>query len=392
MSKGGSMKKARILLLVLPVILTAFKCTRHDEQLDVINISNTRGYSEHPAIAADSRGFFYVVWDEQFITCESLFIYIAIRDPSGEWSKPEKIFAPQAGQFPDIEMDQHNTIHIVWRNTDPQGWGEILYTKKRLGCAWTEPETISVYGISCLPNFTVDNAGNVHLVWFELPSYYSPPIFYAKRDANGSWSIPVEVSEGDVFARHVPQVVASSGRQVHIVWEEIKEASKPDLIMYCTKSSDNSFTQPQAIDYSDYYLDDQIDPSIAIDPNGTVHTVWHQDDDVFYTSKELNAEWHTPIRICSTETHSSLPHIAADADGSIQVVWFEAERQLGHVSMDPEHNWSEIKYYPVDIICLMEPKPAIGGNSVGVAFSATWKLEPSGKDNTEIFFIEVPMY
>lgn len=386
------MSRVKILILILPVVLTAFRCTKHDEQLDVINISNTRGYSEYPAIAVDSRGYFYVVWDEQFITYESLFIYIAIRKPSGEWSAPEKIFELQWATFPDIEVDQHNTIHVVWRDTDEQGWGEVLYTKKRLGCMWTEPETISVYGISCLPNFTVDNAGNVHLVWFELPTYYSPPIFYAKRDANGSWSVPIEVSKGNVFARYKPQVVATSGGHVHIVWEEIEEAGKPNLIMHCISTSGNSFTTPQAIAYSDYYLDCQIDPSLAIDHDGTVHIVWQQDDDVFYTSKEPNADWHTPIRICSTETHSSLPNIAADANRGVRVVWFEDSRQLACASMDSEHNWSEIEYYPVDIMCSKEPKPAIGVNSIGVVFTATWELDPSGKDNTEIFFMEIPMY
>lgn len=368
-------------------------CRKDEEQLDIINISNTRGRSRNPAIAADLRGYFYVVWEEKLFSRESLFIYIAIREPSGEWSEPEKIFAPRAGQFPDIEIDQHNTIHVVWRNTDPQGWGEVLYTRKRLGCMWTEPETISVYGISCLPNFTVDNAGNVHLVWFELPTYYSPPIFYAKRDANGQWSIPVEVSNGDVFARYVPQVVATSEGQVHILWGEIEDLDKPDLIMYCTSISGNSFTQPQAIAYSNHFLDNQMDPSVSIDDGGTVHTVWNQYDDVFYTFKEPNAEWHTPIRICSTETHSSLPNIAADADGAVRVVWFEDSRQLAYVSMDPEHNWSTIHHYPVDIMCSMEPKPAIGVNSIGVTFSATWELDlTEGKDNTEIFFMEVPMY
>lgn len=386
------MSRLKILIFILPVILTAFKCTRHDEQLDIINISNTRGRSEYPAIAADSRGYFYVVWDEQLFSKESLFIYMAIREPSGEWTEPEKIFELQWATFPDIEIDQHNTIHVVWRDTDEQGWGEVLYTKKKTGCMWTEPETLSVYGMSCNPDFAVDNLGNVHLVWREWPSYRVQKIFYAKRTSSGHWSIPIEISEGNVFHRGSPYIAVTATGNVHVVWQETETDISGFLIVHCMSANGDSLTQPKAIHYLDSYLDAQTNPSITVDQSGTVHVVWNAHADIFYTFKDPDVEWQTPARVCSTECLSMRPSIATDAGGDLAVVWMEGDNRLAYTSRTTDGDWGQINDYVINRLAFPSPELAISTNSIGVVYSDPIEFDQAGKDNTEIFFIEIPMY
>jgi hypothetical protein len=386
------MRRLKLIILILPLIAAALRCTRHEEQLDIVNVSNTRGYSEYPAIAADSRGYFYVVWDEQFITQESLFIYLAVRDPSGEWTAPEKIFELQWATFPDIEIDQHNTIHVIWRDTDEHGWGEVLYTKKKTGCMWAEPETISVYGMSCNPELAVDNFGNVHLVWLEWPTYTHKYIFYAKKSSAGTWSMPLEISIGEAFSRGEPQIAVTPTGDVHIVWDELETDAGTRLILHCMSDGDNSFTQPKAIHYEDFYLDSQTNPAIAVDQSGTAHVVWNARGEVFYTFKEPNADWQTPAQISSTEYLSMRPSIAVDAGGNLTVVWIEGDDRLANVSRKADGDWGHINTYIISPLAFPSPELAISTNSIGVVYSQPIEFDPAGKDNTEIFFLEVPMY
>jgi hypothetical protein len=103
-------------------IITAVHCSKDFiEELDVINISNTSGRSEDPAIAADSRGYFYVVWEERSPN-EILDIYMAERPPNGDWTQPAYILEPQTPQRqPRITVDNENTLHVVGQYTNVEG-------------------------------------------------------------------------------------------------------------------------------------------------------------------------------------------------------------------------------------------------------------------------------
>jgi len=392
MYKGGSVSRMKILILVLPLIATLLRCTRYEEELDVINISNTRGYSEYPAIAADSRGYFYVVWDEQFITYESLFIYIAIREPSGEWSAPEKFFELQWATFPDIEIDQHNTIHVIWRDTDEQGWGEVLYTKKKTCCMWTEPETISVYGMSCNPDLAVDNLGNVHLVWLEWPTYRVQKIFYAKRTSGGYWSVPIEISEGNVFLRGFPHIAVTPKGDVHIVWEVTRTDTGPTLSMYAMSNDGITFTNPAPIHYTGGRKQEQISQSITTDYEGVVHVVWTDRGDIFYTWKVNDEDWEGPIIILDTEVYANRPDITAGADARLHLVWDEENTYLCHTSKPLDGDWTNPTRHAIDMYGFPSPKAAISSNCIGVVFTGCTEIDPSGKNNTEVFFVEIPIY
>ncbi len=383
----------RCCIIILYFLSVIPGCRRDsEEEVDIINISNTRGYSCNPAIAVDSKDYFYVVWDEQFITQESLFIYMATRPPGGEWSEPEKIFEPRAAQFPDIKVDKHNTIHLIWRNTDNEGWGEVLYTKKPLGETWTEPETISIYGISCCPDMVVDDNGLVHLVWQELLTDW--PIFYSKKRTNGYWSWPVEISRGNAKSRDDPQIDVGSQGDAHVVWVDWYEYGAGSIYksapVYTTNAVGDTWSYPEKL-YIDQYLE-TYSPSIAIDNAGVIHVVWASHGDIFYTHKSLSSEWETPVRVCSTNTISGSPHLIAEIDGTLHLVWREGGNNLCYTKKSQEDDWDEIHTYLLNQQAFPVPQLAISNNSIGIVYSDPLEYDPQGKTNYEIFFIEIPLY
>ncbi|KPJ71921.1 hypothetical protein AMJ52_08090 [candidate division TA06 bacterium DG_78] len=380
-------KKSKYLLLRLCSVAILLTCRKNtDEEIDLVNISNTRGYSEHPAIAADSRGYFYVVWDEQFITKESLFIYMATRPPAGDWSEPEKIFEPWAAQFPDIEIDKHNTIHLIWRNTDHELWDEVLYTKKTLGGTWTEPEIISIYGISCCSDIAVDDNGNVHIVWQEYLAT-NEPVFYINKANNGSWSMPTEISKGVTSSRGAPQIDTDPNGNAHMVWEEAKTDTSNDLIVYTTNAGSGTFSQPQYIYRTTGFLQDQIDPSIAVDCQSTIHVVWTQERDIFYTYKIPTSDWETSLRVYATAGISARPYITADLSETLHLLWDEENSTLNYTSKSPDSDWKNPKSYLIDMYGFPSPKSAISTNSIGIVFNGIWKLIQLGRIIPKYFLL-----
>jgi len=175
--KLDKVAKTAYLGIIISMLLI-LNCSRDLDETDVINISNTPGRSERPAIAADSRGYFYAVWDDAVMNV-GLRVYMASRSPDGEWSKPVQPFALNVGKFADIAVDNSDDIHLVWQNTNSAGWMEILYSEKSGGNDWTEPDTISLYGLSCSPHLAIDNTNSVHLVWGELKG--AIPLYYIKK-------------------------------------------------------------------------------------------------------------------------------------------------------------------------------------------------------------------
>lgn len=372
---------------IITSMLLILNCSSDPNEADVINISNTPGCSEHPAIAVDSRGYFYVVWDDNFVTQESLVVYMVTGSPTGVWSDPVKIFEPRAANFPDNEVDNSNTIHLIWRNTNSVGWDEVLYTEKSLGGNWTEPDTISIYGMSASPDLALDNSGDVHIVWREMVGPW--PIFYIKK-AGGIWSIPVEISKGSVFARYALQIAVDPQGYAHVVWEETKTDTGPSWIAYTTNAAGDTFSHPADIYPVGPSYELQSNPSIAVDNDGTVHVVWSQYKDIFYTLKTSDTQWETPVRVCSTSALSRRSCLVADSDGSLHLVWVEGDNTFCYTSKVQEDDWDEPKSYTVNIEAFPSPKLAISSTSIGVVFSDICESGSSGYENYDIFFVEIP--
>ena len=308
------------LFLLIPIFILCSK-KEMPEEISVVNISNTRGSSESPAIAADSRGYFYVVWEDRApngILC----IYITQRPPGGNWTQPEYILEPQTPQRqPDIVVDKENTLHVVGQYTNPQGWGEILYTQKPLNGSWTNPVILGMHGMACIPKIAVDNYGNVHIVWQELVGYW--PIFYARKTKDGFWSTPIEISKelGDDSYTMAPAITVDQSGYAHVVWTQSINCSSylEDALVYTTNAPSGTWSDPIAICH-DSLLQIGLSPQIVVDDNHTDYVVWKMRKDIFYTFKPLNGQWSTVARVCSTATISMWPQLAAEHDGCLHLV------------------------------------------------------------------------
>jgi hypothetical protein len=367
-------------LIMICVVIIISNCSSDlDEAVDVINISNTPGCSEHPAIAVDSRGYFYVVWDNAIMS--GIRLYIASRSPDGEWSKPVQPFAVNVGKRADIAVDNSDDIYLVWQNTNSAGWMEILYSEKSGENDWTEPDTISLYGLSCSPHLAIDNTNSVHLVWGELKG--AIPLYYIKKTSGGAWSMPVELPKEEAYFRYGAEIAVDPQGYAHVVWAELKSDTGASVV-YTTNATADSWSDPEDIVFYRYSW--PSDPSIAVDNEGTVHVVWRTRG-IFYTYKSKNSQWQTPVCICST---SSVPFSEPDLvsyNNILYLIWGD-ESKIHFTSKQKGEDWEELRVLNTNTVYSIDsPKIAVSSSGVGIVFATLIDFD---SDNHDIFFFIVP--
>lgn len=352
--------------------------------LDVINISNTPGRSEHPTIASSPSGSLYVAWDDNFVNNESLVVYIVTRPTEGEWSQPLKLFEPRVAQFPDIVVDDNNTVHLAWREYYPQGWYSLLCSEKDAQGNWMTPDTVSVDGIPTCPSVAVDAEGNIHIVWVDAITFSQ---YYARKVVGGSWSVPIEISSGNAYMRDPPQIALDSQGSAHVVWVEWQYGVNPSNAVTYTTNATGMWSSPETIVVD--YLCEINSPSIAGDPDGTIHLIWAQNGMLYYASRSLNAGWSTPVSLFAESETAMFPSLAIDTDGALHIVWSEHEHTFGY-SMKPNGNgWLEPTFYTTEGLGWTRACIAVTTNTIDIAFSGFAHVDSAGTENYEIFFAEI---
>jgi hypothetical protein len=180
---------------------------------------------------------------------------------------------------PSVAVDSANNVHVVWTGL---GWGShvsvsnIQY-RMRNASGWQPQVAITDSSAAqTYPSVTVDSFDNVHIVWVGL-GWGSHPGFrnveYSEKTSAGEWTPQTGVTDAGAN-QDSPSVAADSFGNVHVVWAGMGWQPYPDAgsdIEYVQKSAAGNWTQREAVCDN---LDDQIQPSMAIDSHGYVHVVW----------------------------------------------------------------------------------------------------------------------
>ena len=191
-------------------------------------LQSSEGGAEEPAmIAAGDR--LHTVWSGGQ-NGEILYSNSFARDAyaAAGWSKPVPLPAPASiGSWPDITADADGTLHVVYAVPVNEERG-IYYTRSLDGGTTWSPALRVFDAVAAewvmvdYPRLTEDGQGGLHVVWvrFALPGSDRPKgIHYSRSNDGGeTWSKPETVAEG---AHAWPQVAASGGGQLHILWNEV---------------------------------------------------------------------------------------------------------------------------------------------------------------------------
>ena len=208
---------------------------------------------------------------------------------------------------------------------------------------WTTTEVVfnESTDLSYTPKITIDNAGNVHLAWYDHTDYNGsgtePDNFYRLWNATmHAWS-PVEVvSLEHTGSSIIPSITVDENGHVHLAWTDntnYNGAGGDDDIFYKRWNATTGTWTPTVV-VSNVSSDDSFRPQIVVDVNGHLHVVWQDitnyngsgsDWDLFYRCWNATTDtWTVPQVVTNESTiNSGQPAMAVDSYGTVHVVWRE---------------------------------------------------------------------
>lgn len=231
--------------------------------------------------------------------------------------------ALSANSQPKLVRDAHGAIYVTFVK-GAGGVSQIFVARSADGRRWTIQQVTREAGDSRFPTLALGSDGRVHLAWTQ----YTEPagkVYYASFDGR-RWSRPINLSLGLQYAG-VPAVGVDLQQQPHVVWYGIRRDA-PSVrtphgsiyeILY-RGFSRNRWSEPAVISPG---IPDSINPALAVDGSGVLHSAWYQFDlrryQVQYTQR--TRAWGDPTQISFGGEDSAAVALAAGADGSAYAVW-----------------------------------------------------------------------
>ncbi|OYD14523.1 hypothetical protein CH333_07810 [candidate division WOR-3 bacterium JGI_Cruoil_03_44_89] len=225
---------------------------------------------------------------------------------------------------PSLTVDDIGNVHLVWADSTPGNY-EILYSMKGLGGDWSEPMNISNTPTTLKgPKVAIDPSGNLHIVWVEELSInpYIRDILYSMKLPGDSCSTAINISNTSPYqGADLPDIGVDASGNVHVVWWEL-------TAMYRMKNAGGTWNPVESTPLYGRNL------AMVVSANGDVHLVSEGGSysDIYYTMKPSEGSWTEPVKICETPFYSWTPDIAIEDEGSLYVVWAEEQKGMLYFS------------------------------------------------------------
>lgn len=179
------------------------------------SVQAARGGQSRSSITLDASGTLHLAWTERADEDREVF---AARFVDGAWAGVTQLSRGEGyAGFPSLAADGAGRVHVAWYGFD----GDVYQTFHRAweDGAWGAPTQLSAGPLDANnPSLVVDADGNAHVAWYKDEGRrYS--VWYARRDANGTWSLAERLPHGDADALNVALAIDAGGT-LHAVWDE----------------------------------------------------------------------------------------------------------------------------------------------------------------------------
>lgn len=231
--------------------------------------------------------------------------------------------ATEVASQPKIARDATGGVHLTF--VKPSGGFDQIHVASSAdgGRTWRVQQVTTRPVHSRYPTLAAGPDGGLHLAW----TTYEPigHVYYARFDGQ-RWSAARKISPGAEYAG-VPAIAVDPTGKAHVAWYGIREQT-PQVptrhgsiyeIIY-TGLAEGRWSRPIVISPG---IPDAINPALAVDGSGTLHSAWYQFDARVYQAQYARREraWASPHQVSAGQTDVFAVALAVHPDGRAYLVW-----------------------------------------------------------------------
>lgn len=279
-----------------------------------VNLSNTSGSSEWPAIGVNSAGEVMVVWTEW---STGMIYYRILRN--GKWTATKNAgIANQQAWSNQMAVDSSGRFHVTWADGFGSHGRDIFYSYWT-GNNWSTSEMVhySPYN-SAWNKMDIDKDNSIHVAWYHsnVPKGqpYSSEVVTKSKKFLGSWPSSYQDISREPRTESIHPAIGVYNGNVYSVW---MEDQAPRGYNFCEKVG-GKWKSPIELRKNGYY------PDMVTDDSGNIHTVFSWKDGNFYYMSRMGGKWGAATVISNGQsplqfgdiTHKNNVLVAAWMQGS----------------------------------------------------------------------------
>jgi len=254
-------------------------------------------------------------------------------DPN-QWGPDIRITRDSIDSYPYAVLNlSDGSLGLIWANIiEHEIDAEILFSSGNASEQWSSPAVMVPAGSDkswgWYPAATGTN-GRLHLAYSDnQPGNWE--IFHVYSDDNGAtWSAPTRLTDAPNEGWNC--TVKTFNEHVYCTWNDNRFGgiwiSRPAI--YFRSSYDNGITWNEEVRVSDETSDCAQMPRFLVDLNGTLHTVWQNNnlsaEELYYDySTDSGVTWHQDVPINENDyITSDRPCWVLDQRGNIHLFWVD---------------------------------------------------------------------
>jgi hypothetical protein len=245
------------------------------------------GAAACPSIAVDkTQGNIYVVWADYRNSPNpySVDIYCVNSTDGGDsFGENIRVINDTAAYFQDIPSVAANNglIGVVWVD-----WDRGIYFANSTDCGHTFGENKKVNdvfgGYQCYPDIVIDDNRTFYVIWEDKVDGNFSIYFSKSLDGGNTWTPSKKVDDEPTAKQRMPSIALDAMNNIYIVWRNSSEKDGDiyaEFDIYFAKSTDGGGNFTPAIPVTNDIIEDQCQPSIAVNDEGKIFITWLEQQD-----------------------------------------------------------------------------------------------------------------
>ncbi|MDQ7843143.1 MAG: sialidase family protein [Armatimonadota bacterium] len=280
---------------------------------------DTTEWASQPKIARDPNGSLHLAFVKSVGGTDQVHV-ASSTDDGRSWRVRRHTAGPAASRYPTLAAGPNGDLHLAWTTYEPIGH---IYYSRFDGRRWSPPLKISPGNeYAGIPALAVDPAGAPHVVWYGIRRQAPPAatrhgsvyeILYSGW-VGGRWSSPVVISPGLPDSIN-PALAADRSGTLHSAWYQLD--GNVYQVRYARRSGEWEFPEQVSAGEADAFA-----VALAAHPDGRVYVVWeHRGRPTRVYFAERRTRWIARQPISPEGQDASTPAVAVDDGGRVYAVW-----------------------------------------------------------------------